>query len=398
MKSPQELEGEDLLEALGIEVEEPEVGGYTPRQERLLAGFEDILRFREAHGRAPQHGQHLDIFERLYAVRLDQLRKQPEDDLALLRPSDRFGLLATPSADSVRAADTLSPEELLDALGEDDPGDIGTLVHVQDIETRREAADFVASREKCEDFDLFRPLFQAAEADLAAGRRTTKRFEKDARIEKGDFFIVGGQMVYVAAVGETFRAPNGGTNARLRAIYANGTESNLLLWSLQRALFKDENGRRITTADHGPLFGGVMEDDDIASGTIYVLQSLSQQPQIAAIRDVLHKIGVTGGRVEDRIANAERDATYLLAPVKVMATWTLANIRPFRFEQTIHRVFGSAQLQLNLPDRFGVAVEPREWFVVPLPVIDEAIRRIKDGTIVDFVYDVNRGRLQRTDV
>ena len=397
MKSPQELEGEDLLEALGVEMEEPEVGGYTPRQERLLAGFEDILRFREAHGRAPQHGQHLDIFERLYAVRLDQLRKQPEDDVALLQPLDRFGLMAAPSADSVRAVETLSTEELLEALGEDDPGDIGTLVHVQDIETRREAADFVASREKCQDFDLFRPLFQAAEADLAAGRRTTKRFDKDASIERGDFFIVGGQMVYVAAVGDTFRAPNGGTNARLRAIYANGTESNLLLWSLQRALFKDENGRRITTADHGPLFGGVMEEDDIASGTIYVLQSLSQQPQIAAIRDVLHKIGVTGGRVEDRIANAERDATYLLAPVKVVATWTLANIRPFRFEQTIHRVFGAAQLQLSLPDRFGFAFEPREWFVVPLPVIDEAMKRIKDGTITDFVYDVNRGMLQRSD-
>ena len=92
-----------------------------------------------------------------------------------------------------------------------------------------------------------------------------------------------------------------------------------------------------------------------------------------------------------------RDAIYLLAPVKVVATWTLANIRRFRLEQTVHKVFGPAQLQLSRPDRFGFAFEPREWFVVPLPVIDEAMKRIKDGTITDFVYDVNRGMLQRSD-
>jgi hypothetical protein len=109
---------------------------------------------------------------------------------------------------------------------------------------------------------------------------------------------------------------------------------------------------------------------------------------------VLHKIGVTGGRVEDRIANAEHDATYLLAPVKVVATWKLANIHRFRFEQTIHRVFASVQLELMIPDRFGIAVAPREWFIVPLPVIDEVMRRIQDGTITGFVYDNSSGTLR----
>ncbi len=171
MKIAHELEGDDLLDALGVEVEEPETGSYTPRQERLIAGFEDVVRFRETHGTAPEHGVNCDIFERIYAVRLDQLRKQPEEDLALLRLLDRFGLLAVPNARAARAAETLSPEELLEALGQDEPGDIGTLVHVQSVEARREAAEYVADRVKCQDFDLYRPLFQAAEADLAAGRR-----------------------------------------------------------------------------------------------------------------------------------------------------------------------------------------------------------------------------------
>jgi len=109
---------------------------------------------------------------------------------------------------------------------------------------------------------------------------------------------------------------------------------------------------------------------------------------------VLHKIGVTGGRVEDRICNAEKDATYLLAPVEVVATWKLANIRRFKFEQTIHRIFASAQLQLRLPDRFGIPVEPREWFVVPLPVINEVMERIQDESITGFVYDSSMGKLR----
>ncbi len=397
MKNPRELKGDELLKALGIiELEQPETVRYTPRQERIVAGFEDVLRFREANDRTPKHGPHLDIFERLYAVRLDQLRKLPKEDLTLLLPLDPFGLLTVP-AERGESFDALSGDDVLAPLPESDPGDIGTLVHVQSLETKREAgsADYIAERVKCKDFDLYRPLFEAAEADLAAGRRITKPFEKDASIEQHDFFILDGQMVYVAAVGETFRTVNADTQGRLRAVYSNGSESNLLLRSLQRALYeKHRNGRRITTPDLGPLFGDRMEPGDIVSGTIYVLQSLSKQPEIAALRDVLHKIGVTGGRVEDRVANAERDATYLLAPVKIVATWQLANIRRFSFEQTIHRVFASAQLELRIPDRFGIAVEPREWFIVPLPVIDEVIRRIQDGTITGLFYDTRSGSLR----
>jgi hypothetical protein len=201
-------------------------------------------------------------------------------------------------------------------------------------------------------------------------------------------------LVYVASVGESFKAPNGENDARLRAIYANGTESNILRRSLQRGLYKDDNGRRLTQKSMGPLFEAAMEPDDIPSGTIYVLRSLSKQPEIVAIHDVLHKIGVTGGRVEDRVCNAEKDATYLLAPVEIVATWKLANIRRFKFEQTIHRIFESAQLRLRLSDRFGIPVEPKEWFVVPLTIINEVMERIQDESITGFVYDSAGGGLR----
>ena len=219
------------------------------------------------------------------------------------------------------------------------------------------------------------------------------RFGRDASIESGNYFIVGGQLAYVAEIGETIKAPNGESDARLRVIYANGTESNLLRRSLQRALYKDETGRRVTDPDMGPLFGNASEPDDIENGTIYVLRSLSSHPFVAEHRELIHKIGVTGGKVETRIANAQKDATYLLADVEVVATYKLHNLNRTRLENIFHRLFGGAQLDLTIEDRFGHPVKPREWFLVPLHVIDEAVERIRDGSVTDVVYDPHSARL-----
>jgi hypothetical protein len=214
-----------------------------------------------------------------------------------------------------------------------------------------------------------------------------------ADITEGQFFILGGQIAYVADVGETFRAPNGETDARLRVIYSNGTESNLLRRSLQRALYKDEAGRRITEPAAGPLFAEDSGDEDQASGTIYVLRSKSDHPLVVANREVLHKIGVTGGDVSRRIGAAKLDPTFLMADVEIVATYNLFNVNRARLENVIHCIFDPARLDIEIKDRFGNPVIPREWFLVPLFVIDEAVSKIKDGTITDFVYDPGTARL-----
>lgn len=165
------------------------------------------------------------------------------------------------------------------------------------------------------------------------------------------------------------------------------TESNLLRRSLQRALYKDEAGRRVTEPGAGPLFGDSWAEDAVESGTIYVLRSLSKVPFVAEHRDAIHKIGVTGGDVKKRIADAAHDATYLLADVEIVATYKLAGINRTKLEGLLHRIFAPAQLDLTIPDRFGHPVKPREWFLVPLSVIDEAIQHIRDGTITNLVYD-----------
>lgn len=383
-----DLNDDELLDALGVEVAPLKVFSRTPREERIIAGFEDILRFHQTHGRAPLHGEGFDIFERLYAVRLDQLRKLPEAQ-TLLAELDSPGLLSG-SAVTQANVDDLDEDALLAELGvgdmPDEQSDITVLRHVRS-NTEKRAAEEIADRTRCADFDQFKPLFEQVERELKSNVRKSLRFGRDASIAIGNFFILGGQLAYVAEVGENIKAPNGESDARLRVVYANGTESNLLRRSLQRALYKDDTGRRLTDADMGPLFGDSQEPDDIESGTIYVLRSLSTNPFVTEHRDLIHKIGVTGGKVETRIAAAATDATYLLAEVEIVATYKLHNMNRTRMENIFHRLFGSAQIEVTIDDRFGNQVKPKEWFLVPLHVIDEAVERIRDGSITDMAYD-----------
>lgn len=262
----------------------------------------------------------------------------------------------------------------------------------------RFTAEEIANRERCEDFDRFKPLFVQVQKELDSGLRSTRPFVKDAgflkaEIKAGQFFVLGGQTAYVADVGESFKAPNGESDARLRVIYSNGTESNLLLRSLQRALYKDEAGRRITDPAAGPLFADYAADGDEASGTIYVARSKSSLPVVAEHGDVLHKIGVTSGKVDRRIDNAKLDPTFLMAEVEIVATYELFNINRSKLENLIHRVFEPARLDIEVKDRFGNPITPREWFLVPLFVIDEAVERIRNGTIARCRYDPSRAAL-----
>ena len=390
-----DMDDDDLLAALGVETAPLKTASRTPREERIIAGFEDILRFHQTHGRAPQHGEGRDIFERLYAVRLDQLRKLPEAP-ALLAALDGPGLLSGAAAATTADIDALDEDALLAELGigekTADPSDITVLRHVRSTAEKR-AAEEIADRTPCADFDQFKPLFEQVERELKSDVRKTLRFGRDTSIASGNYFLVGGLLAYVAEVGEAIKAPNGESDARLRVIYANGTESNLLRRSLQRALYKDDTGRRLTDTDMGPLFGDAPAPEDIESGTIYVLRSLSGHPFVAEHRELIHKIGVTGGKVEARIAGASKDATYLLADVEVVATYTLHNLNRIKLENIFHRLFSAAQIDLTLEDRFGQSVKPREWFLVPLHVIDEAVERIRDGSITEVVYDPKTARL-----
>lgn len=382
----------ELLGALGVETEARKTGGLSAREQRIIAGFEEIGRFVEEHGRRPEHGESRDIFERIYAVRLDQIRKSPECR-EVLKEMDPHGLLdADAEAPSSVVREEPSDAELLEALGVDSGGDVTELVHVRSREEIK-AAEEVAQRNPCKDFEDFRPIFEKVQRELTSGIRQTLKYKDNAEVNVGDIFILDGQKVLVAGKGEQFTNYYGRPDCRLRVIFDNGTESDLLMRSLQRALNKDKASRRITEPDLGPLFSDEEEEGDQETGFIYILRSKSEHPFVAEHRAVIHKIGVTGGDVKARITNAKKDPTYLLADVEVVATFKLSNINRKKLEALLHRFFGSARLDLELKDRFGSQVEPKEWFLVPLDAIEEAIGKLKEGSIGSFRYDSKKAEI-----
>lgn len=388
----------DLLRSELNDFAKPEKKGErSPREQRIIAGFEEIQQFVEEHGHAPQHGEGRDVFQRMYAVRLDRLRSL-EECRSLLSPLDHQGLLSGEQGHRATGTEEIDEDELMAELrGKVVANDITQLQHVRKSVDKR-AAEEIANRSVCEDFENFRPLFGRIREELKSGVRKTLPLQKMdeiklAEIQEGEYFIVGGQIAYVAEVGEGFKTEYERRDSRLRVVYDNGTESNLLMRSFQRSLYRDESARLISNPNAGPLFSSQPHDDDLASGTIYVLRSKSDHPTVVANRNVLHKIGVTGGKLDARFVNAHLDPTFLMADVEVVATYELYNLNRTKLENVIHRVFDPAQLDIEIRDRFGNPVRPREWFLAPLFVVDETVERIKDGTILQYVYDPGAARL-----
>ncbi len=384
-----EKSNKELLAELGVDTRSEKKAARTPREERIIAGFEEIQRFVEDHGQPPSHGEDKDIFERLYATRLEQIRSQ-EECRNLVADIDHQGLLAGTSQIAEPPAEYGSDKELLAELGVATPNesDVTFLKHVKS-RAEVKAAEEIASRTPCEDFDDFKPLFETVQQELESGVREAKLLTKNAQINQGDWFILFGQKVFVAELSKERKHGFDGNDYRLRAIYDNGTESDLLMRSLQRVLDKDEAGRRIVELSAGPLFDDTVGGEDLASGTIYVLRSKLDHPTINENRDLIHKIGVTGGTVKKRIANAKFDPTYLMADVEIVATYELYNINRSKLENILHRFFESAKLDIQINDRFGKPVTPQEWFLVPLFIVDELVDKIIDGTIDGYVYDVD---------
>ena len=386
-------EDDELLAELGVELEDPNKEAHSSREARIIAGFKEIEAFFEDNGSIPQHGDDRDIFERIYAIRLDAILSSQEC-LNVLSGFDKYGLLTNAKISENKLFADMDDSKLLSELGVDikNDSDLTNLTYVKSTLEKR-AAEQIGHRSPCLDFEKFKPIFIKIKEELKSGKRKSFRFKEDASINQGEYFILGGQIAYIEKIGELTEDSFGKWDGRLRIIFDNGTESNILLRSFQKALYKDEAGRRITEPNAGPLFTDVIDEEDIETGTIYVLRSKSDHPYVAQHRDVLHKIGVTGGKVEIRISNAASEATYLLADVKVVATYKLVGINRVKLENLFHRIFASAQLDIVINDRFGKPVKPKEWFVVPLNIIEEVVDRIRDGSITSYVYDPKQVKL-----
>ncbi len=391
-----ELTDKEILNELGVEVESQPPSSRSPKEERIISGFEDIQRYYEKHNRLPIYSRESDIFEKIYAIRLKNLiDNQYKNILEPLDSQNIFSKMDPFPEDEL--LDIPNDEELLNELGIDiaEKG-IRELKFVRSSEERN-IAEEIAKREPCLNFNTYKPLFENLQIEIKQGIRSLIPITKSPEIKKGNFYILGGQKAYIADVGKTFMQEYGISDARLLVIFDNGTKSGLLMRSFQKALNIDEHSRMISNPELGPLFGTSKEIHDQPTGKIYILRSESNLPIIKNNRNLIHKIGVTGDTIKNRIRNARQDPTFLMSEVKLVGSYDLFNLSRHKFENLVQKIFSPAKLNIEIKDRFGKPYHPQEWFLVPLSEIEIAIEKISDKSIKDYIYDPQKGKLVRLD-
>ncbi len=372
--------------------------------------FEEINAFIDQNGRKPNSEG--DLSEKGLARRLASFRASKElcealqamDRHSLLgcnlgQADDDFELVSLPE-EAVSEIDidhsATSLEDILNSstFASINGGDssIFEMSHVKPVDERN-GPDEIAQRKTCTDFYQFESLFRDTLKQIQDGTVDVIPFSREYQVEEGDMFIYSGSVVLVEEIGEYQEDEGGRYNPRLRVIYENGTESNLLLRSLSRGLYKDPHGRRIVRDADSVIdkFNNVSHKDKRA-GQIYFVTSLSDNPALKAVPNLL-KIGYTEQTVEDRTRNTEKDTTFLEAPVRILGAFDCYNLNPHKFETLVHGVLHAQRLQMTLTGKDGKSYHPKEWFSVDLETAKQVVQRIIDGSIVNYRMNNTTGKL-----
>ena len=380
------MDKNDLLDLINdddlglLDIEKKAVSA-TP-DDRLTESFVEINEFFAVHNAEPKSGG--DIHEHKLASRLKHIRENKEQR-DFLSKYDTHGLLKIEKKDIDTVSDIFEDDDL-DLLSIEDSS-VFNIKNVPEIRQDRSDPDFVAQREICADFDQYEHLFAQTQRDLKNGTKKLATFV-ESEMKQGDFFVLSGVLIYLEKIYDPYRGNSQKINRRTRCIYENGTESSVLLRSLGKRL--SEVG--FSVKDN--IATSSLEEGDLETGYIYVLKSLSTDPRITNTKN-LFKIGFSSNSVEDRIRDAQRDPTYLMAPVSIISTYRCFNMSPQRFERLIHRFFSGSSLDIEITDIGGAKYLPREWFVVPLSSINKAIELIINGEITNYSFDKYTGIISK---
>ncbi|MEZ8883305.1 GIY-YIG nuclease family protein [Vibrio sp. 10N.222.54.F6] len=364
---------------MGILKTKPKSSAPTA-DDHLLTKFKQINDFFDKHHREPKANRGNPI-ELMRSKSLESIRAN-EQHCRALAEHDVHNLLPRYEEPKVESIDDVLADDVLGILNQPEDS-IFTLKHVKKT---LNMPSRVAKRKKCEDFEEYEPLFKQCHDDLKTGEKEAVQFTGEQQIQKGMFFILHGVTCYVSDMEERTKT-KGKVNARLHLIFENGTESDMLLRSLATELYKDETGRRILDKSDKALDELLnITRDDQKSGYIYILKSLSSEPEIREVNN-LFKIGYSTTPVKQRIANAENEPTYLMAAVQLVSEFECYNMKANKFEGLLHTFFGNSCLDVKVADHKGIAHTPREWFIAPLPSIKQAIQMLITGDIVNYRFD-----------
>lgn len=362
---------------LGLLNVKPKVTSIVTADDRLVESFESINKFIDENSREPELSN-TDMQERKLYTNLKAIREDKTKSTCLVN-FDRYNLLQKEVKIIKTMEDVFEDDDL--GLLDNEALEIFNLKH---IPKERIMPDYVAKRVPCKNFDNFEELFKNCQNDLREGKRVLSPFKNEQSIEKSKFFVLRGILLFVEEIGD-FTETDSIYNPRLRCIFENGTESDLLLRSLAAALYLD--GRTVSQNMNNSLdkLAGIVEEDK-ESGFIYILKSLNSDEKVQSIAN-LYKIGFSTTPVEQRIRNAEQEPTYLMAPVKIVAEYKTFNMNTQKFELLLHNFLGSCCVSIDIFDQNGVRHTPREWFSAPYEIIDDAIKLIVSGEVVNYKYD-----------
>jgi hypothetical protein len=353
--------------------------------QRLVQSFDEINEFYKKHDREPK--QVNDINERGLYSRLQGIRTNPEK-VEALKKYDVNNLLDIIEPEQIDSIDDIFSSDPFGILGGSDEGlfDFKNVPSKEEMEERM-SADFVARRKPCKDFDKYESLFKQVQSELKSGTRKLVKFNEQNMQEK-TFYVQNGMLVYLEKIFDISKDKNSKLDGRIYCVFENGTESNMLYRSLGKALY--ENGSAVTHSsdtDEMELIKNAqtITDEDKPTGFVYVLSSLSNDPKIKEIQH-LYKIGYSTIPVQDRIKNADKEPTYLMAPVRIESEYETYNMNTQKFEQLLHNFFGAACLNVDVYDSKGKRHIPQEWFIAPIHIIDRVIDLILKGEIINYVY------------
>ncbi|WP_049235654.1 GIY-YIG nuclease family protein [Moraxella canis] len=367
-------------------------------EDRLIDEFEEINVFFDKNHREPSQGSmsEYSLMARLKKVRNDEAIKK------VLKPYDRHNLLGHVEMESPTLEDVLNDDSGI--LDTSDDLSIFKYRHIPKEEDRAKT-DYVARRKPLGDreFAPYEKMFHKVHQEIKEGKRKILEFKNvDDELEAGRFYFIDGVMIYLESTEVSRKDSNlrgsmiNRKDGRTRTIFENGTVSNMYYRSVSKAIYN--GGAKMVSesnrAEQLEIFDNPesISDEDKSSGWIYILKSKSQQPEIMGIEN-LYKIGFSSMPVEERVKNAKNEATYLYDDVIIIETYHMYNLNAKKFEHLIHRVFATACLDIEFETKDNLRVNPREWFIVPKQVIEEAIQMIVSGEIVNYRFDAKLQRL-----
>lgn len=365
-------------------------------EDRLINSFEDINEFYEKNDREPERNvsniSEYQLYTRLKGIRENTMK------IESLKSSDKFNLLEVVEVKEegekkidkeINSLDDLLEMDFLDILSDESEG-LFDFKHTPK-NYGRESADLVGKRKPCKNFGDYEEKFKEVQSELTNGERRLVEFRED-NLKEGSYYVYNGilmllEKINISQTEKTFKTGKRvRKDGRTRCIFENGTESNILYRSVAKALYA--NGRvvsRTIKEINNKMFTNI-EDSDNEVGYIYVLRSKSTDERITSI-DNLFKIGYSKNEVENRIKNAENEPTYLMAPVNIVTSWKCYNMNPQKLEQLLHTFLGTTCLNIDVIDNNGKRCTPREWFIVPFKIMEQAIELIISGEVINYRYD-----------